>query len=98
MERLEQEGSDDDGNKNSIDDALRRAGGLAFDFMKCLVRERHRGRGGVASRLFAVKTTTGDVERVNLKIQTESHRSLGTVQVSAVQTAPRSSVTGRMDS
>ena len=45
MERLEQEGSDDDGNKNSIDDALRRAGGLAPDFMKCLVRERHRGRG-----------------------------------------------------
>ena len=49
MERLEQEGSDDDGNKNSIDDALRRAGGFASDFMKCLVRERYPGRG--ASRI-----------------------------------------------
>ena len=67
MERLEQEGSDDDGNENSIDDALRRAGGLAPDFMKCLVRERHRGRGGVSNcRLIPVKTTTGDVERVIL--------------------------------
>jgi hypothetical protein len=43
--------------------------------MKCLVRERHRGRGGVSNnRLFPVKTTTGDVERVNPNIQRETGR------------------------
>ena len=73
MEGLEQEGSDDDGNKNSIKNALRRVGGPASDFMKCLVRERRRRRGGVSNcRLFSVKTTTGDVARVNLKIQRET--------------------------
>jgi hypothetical protein len=67
--------------------------------MKCLVRERHRGTGGVAnSRLIPVKTTTGDERRVNLKIQTESRRSLSTVQFSAGQTAPESAVNGRIDS